>query len=59
MNTTYTVSVKHQPTGRVLRLIVLSRNPADAIVSANRALNPADRPLIDCEFIAFGAEVAA
>lgn len=59
MSRTYIVSLMHQPTGRVLRLVVLSRNPVDAIASVNRALNSADRCMTDCEFIAFGAEAVA
>lgn len=59
MRTTYTVIIKHMPSGRIMRLLVLSTNPAQAIVAVNAALNTSNRTLSACEFIAFGAEVAA
>lgn len=58
MNRTYTVTVKHIPSGRTLRLLVLSTNPAQAILACNRALNPEQRRMSECDFIAFGAEAA-
>lgn len=58
MKKTYTVSVRHLPTGRTLRLMVLSTNPAQAIVACNCALNGEKRRIAECEFIAYGAEAA-
>lgn len=59
MKRTYHVTVKHIPTGRLLRLMVLSTNPAQAILACNRALNPEQRRVSECDFIACAAEVAA
>lgn len=59
MKKTYTVSVKHMRSGRVLRLMVLSSDAWRAMLACNRALNPCDRPITECEFVAFGVEVAA
>lgn len=59
MKKTYTVSVKHMRTGRILRLMVLSSDAASAMLACNRSMNPCDRPFVECEFVAFGAEVAA
>lgn len=56
---TYTVLIKHLATGRVLRLMVLSTSAVQAMLACNRMLNPCDRPITECEFVAFGVEVAA
>lgn len=58
MRKTYTVSVRHMTTGRILRLMVLSSDAASAMLATNRALNPSDRPITDCEFVAYGVEAA-
>ncbi len=59
MRRTYHVTVRHLPTGRTLRLLVLSTNPVQAILSCNRALNPEQRRVAECEFVACAAMEAA